>query len=98
VVAHQCPGVEGTARGGNGVAESVDEPFPNSVIDKETTSVDSPDNHGMQGTRCVQTGVSRHEPSVRSPQDCVNTSHTGKQRACNTIMVILRVMAHDTMC
>ena len=62
VVAHQCEGVEGTPGGGNIVAELIDEPLPVRLIGKEVASVYSPDNRVMRGTRCVQAGVSTHEP------------------------------------
>jgi hypothetical protein len=53
VVAHQCPGVEGTPGGGNILAELIDEPLPIRLIGKEVASVYSPDNHMMESTGCV---------------------------------------------
>src|SRR5208282_5749498 len=62
VGAHQRKGVEGTPGGGNIVAELIDESLPIRLIGTEIASIYSPDNHVVQGARCVQAGVSRHEP------------------------------------
>src|SRR5208282_5197975 len=76
VGAHQRKGVEGTPGGGNIVAELIDVSLPIRLIGTEIASIYSPDNHVVQGARCVQAGVSRHEPILYFRQGrCQYNSH-----------------------
>src|SRR5208282_5092776 len=93
VGAHQRKGVEGTPGGGNIVAELIDVSLPIRLIGTEIASIYSPDNHVVQGARCVQAGVSRHEPILYFRQGrCQYNSHWETTSPKLVFLVFVRII------